>query len=44
MYVNRGASQEVIEQNTLPHTYKKVCKDIRYNVQRKWNEQNAPFV
>jgi len=25
-YVNRGASQEVIEQNTLPHTYKKVRK------------------
>jgi len=25
-YVNRGASQGVIEQNTLPHTYKKVRK------------------
>ena len=37
--VNRGASQEVIEQNTLPHTYKKVTKnadaDVDDNLQEK---------
>lgn len=37
--VNRGASQDVIEQNTLPHTYKKVTKkmdsDVDDNLQEK---------
>lgn len=37
--INRGASQEVIEQNTLPHTYKKVTKkadsDDEDNLQEK---------
>ena len=35
--LNRGASQQVIERNTLPHTYKKVC--IRYfvNLKTEWS-------